>query len=826
MQTLEWRESTLDTSKHAVSVHIASVNAATAQVVTATQPDDVDHEVISQAVTQITETIPEVTKEVRLIAALMDDDNNGGDLLDTARKLCNALSDLLNAAQPESKEPRQSLLNAASRVGEASGNVLHTIGEETPENRDIHDYLLALAKAVANATAALVLRAKSIAADCEDDDEKRNRVIGAASQCALATSQLVACTKVVAPTIHNASCRDSLEAAAREVAKSVSNLVGACNFATDKPQLKVDLMGAAKEVSRSLSNLLNHIKQTTPSGEDDSNPVDKILVTTDLLVSSVDPQEMVRQARVLGQVTAQLIQSIKSEAEQEKEPGEQHRLLAAAKKLADATAKMVEAARLCAGNPNDSGHQTDLRSAAEELRDITTSKANTPAIKRKVMQRLENCAKDAASHATQCISASHSALDYSEDNQTKGQLMQDCRIATEIIPPLVNGVKTSILNPNESKSQLNLIEISEQFIDAGNNVASSARAFYPTVNNNGVAQHLSNCAMNLNHSIHELSSATTRARELCSGQELESAIDCINNLRNVLNDTRNANANKELRPLPNETSENTSQLLTNSAKAVSLAVSQLLSAISQEERLYAGVAGRDIALALGDFTKNIRGVVATGGNPYIIDSADTVLINSIRLMEEAQDALNDVNNGPTLQQCARDVTNALQKCIECLPGQREVDDALKVVNELSEIINLGEYPPTQKSYVQLQNELRNVADNLNEASGEVAKAHSSPAWLAMVSQNYSIVYKDLLSCALEMAGQTSDTVAQTNIMNGLRGVSATSVSLLSTAKSIASDPNQVNAKGQLSSASRTVTESINYLVDVSTQAAPCKYQIE
>lgn len=824
MHSVEWRESTLDTSRHAVSVHIASVNAATAQVVTATQPDDVDHEVISHAVSQITESIPEVTKEVRLLAALMDDDdNNGNKLLDTARKLCKALSDLLNAAEPQGGS-RQNLLNAASRVGEASGKVLHTIGEETPENRDMHDMLLALARAVANTTAALVLRAKSIARDCDDDDLSK-RVIEAASQCALATSQLVACTRVVAPTIQNASCRDSLEAAAREVARTVSSLVDACKFATDDSNLKGDLMGAAREVSRSLSDLLDYLKQTSKerlAGEDES-PVEKILVTTDKLVSSVDPQEMVRQARVLGQVTAQLIQSIKSEAEQEKEPGEQHRLLAAAKKLADATAKMVEAARLCASSPNDSGHQTELRSAAEELRDITTSKANTPAIKRKVIQRLQNCAKDTASKATQCIKVSHSAIDHSEDFQTKEQLMQDCSVATDYIPTLVKGVQASMGNPNDSKSQMNLIEISEQFVDAGNNVASSARAFAPTVRSQTVSQHLSEHAMNLNHSINELSLASRRAREACCGQELESAIDCANNLRNVLNDTRSAYLNKELRPLPNETSDNTSQQLTKSAKAVSLALSQLLAAISQEERIYAGVAGRDLALSLGDFTKNVRGVVATGGNADIIDSADQVIINTIRVMDEAQQALDDADNGPTLQQCARDVTNALQNCIECLPGQREVDDALKTVNELSEIINLGEYPPTQKSFGQLQNELRSAANSLNEASGEVAKAYSSPPWLAVVSQNYSVVYKDLLSCALEMAGQTTDHVAQTNIMNGLRGVSATSVSLLSTAKSVASDPNQVNAKGQLSSASRTVTDSINYLVDVSTQAAPCKY---
>ena len=52
-----------------------------------------------------------------------------------------------------------------------------------------------LAKAVANATAALVLKAKGVASKVEDQG-MQNKVIGSATQCALATSQLVACTKV------------------------------------------------------------------------------------------------------------------------------------------------------------------------------------------------------------------------------------------------------------------------------------------------------------------------------------------------------------------------------------------------------------------------------------------------------------------------------------------------------------------------------------------------------------------------------------------------------------------------------------------------------
>lgn len=39
-------------------------------------------------------------------------------------------------------QPRQSLLNAASRVGEASHRVLTTIGDEDEETREMQDTLL------------------------------------------------------------------------------------------------------------------------------------------------------------------------------------------------------------------------------------------------------------------------------------------------------------------------------------------------------------------------------------------------------------------------------------------------------------------------------------------------------------------------------------------------------------------------------------------------------------------------------------------------------------------------------------------------------------
>ena len=59
-------------------------------------------------------------------------------------------------------------------------------------------------------------------------DEVYVQVINAATQCALNTSQLVACAKVVAPTIADPLCQDQLMEAARDVAKSVEGCVSTC----------------------------------------------------------------------------------------------------------------------------------------------------------------------------------------------------------------------------------------------------------------------------------------------------------------------------------------------------------------------------------------------------------------------------------------------------------------------------------------------------------------------------------------------------------------------------------------------------------------------
>ncbi|XP_063237314.1 talin-1 isoform X2 [Bacillus rossius redtenbacheri] len=829
--SLKWKETMLDTNKQNVSSQIAAMNAATAQVVTLTSgpADEVDHTMVGAAISTITTNLPEMTRNVRMIAALMEDDTSGEKLLDAARKLCLAFSDLLKAAEPETKEPRQNLLNAASRVGEASHQVLTTIGDEDESSRELQDVLLGLAKAVANTTAALVLRAKNIAATC-DDQATQNRVIGAATQCALATSQLVACAKVVAPTLHSPACQQQLMAAVREVARAVEALVSVCNESCSDDVLLRELGQAASEVTRTLNDLLNHIKQGTRERARESiqeGAVETILVATDRLFASTgDAGEMVRQARVLGQATAQLIQAIKGEAEKQPDSELQRRLLAAAKTLADATARMVEAARLCASSPHDAQRQNQLRQAVEELR-AATAAAATPALRGKLISRLESAAKHAASTATQCIAAAHGAAHHNTNAASQEELMSDCKAMADRVPALVEGVKGTLSSPESSGAQLNLISSSEQFLQPGLRVVQSSRAVLPTVSDQSSAVLLSSSSQQLNAALGDLRSAVGRARESCGGLELDSAADLIHSLKGELDAFYRAAERSELRPLPGETAESTSLLLGSTSKNVGSAMAQLLSAAAQGNENYTGSAARNTAASLRDLTMAVRGVAATTTNretqSRIINSADTVMDRSLILIEEAREALRHperTNNSQNLAHVAKDVSQALNKCVGCLPGQKDVDEAITTITDASQILNTGDFPRTDKSYGQLQQELNSAAANLNDASSEVVSSVRSPIQLASSSRHFSSAFGDLMGVSMEMAGQTKDVEVQGQMVVSLKNVSMVSSNLLVTAKSVAADPSAPNAKNQLAAAARAVTDSINYLVDVCTSAAP------
>lgn len=294
--------------------------------------------------------------------------------------------------------------------------------------------------------------------------------------------------------MHSHACQEQLTAAVREVTQAVENLVTVCNESCTNEELMHQLKEAASEVTRTLNDLLNHIKLSSRARAHESSvqesSVEVIYTATDKLsAASGDAGEMIKQARVLGQATAQLIQSIKGEAEKQPDSDIQKRLLAAAKTLADATARMVEAARQCATHPNDVNYQDNLRRTAEDLRDVTIVAATTPALRAKLVDRVQVCARQAVSTASQCISVAQASYQRNANPVTREALASETRELAEQIPPLVDTIRASSDNPNDANNQAELIYVAEVFLHVSANICEFRDIFNPKLYFYFIARH-------------------------------------------------------------------------------------------------------------------------------------------------------------------------------------------------------------------------------------------------------------------------------------------------------------------------------------------------
>uniref|UniRef100_A0AAX7TQC5 I/LWEQ domain-containing protein n=1 Tax=Astatotilapia calliptera TaxID=8154 RepID=A0AAX7TQC5_ASTCA len=833
MASKVWIQNKMDESKHEIHSQVDAITAGTASVVnlTAADPTDTDYTAVGCAITTISSNLTEMSKGVKLLAALMEDDVGGGnDLMKAARTLAGTVSDLLKAVEPASGEPRQTVLTAAGSIGQASGDLLRQIGENETDER-FQDVLMNLAKAVANAAAMLVLKAKNVAQVAEDT-VLQNRVIAAATQCALSTSQLVACAKVVSPTISSPVCQEQLIEAGKLVDRSVESCVQACLSATEDGELLKQVSAAASVVSQALGDLLQHVRQYTSRGEPIGRydqATDTIMTVTESIFSSMgDAGEMVRQARVLAQATSDLVNAMRSDAEAEVDVDNSKKLLAAAKLLADATARMVEAAKGAAAYPENEDQQQRLREAAEGLR-VATNAAAQNAIKKKLINRLENAAKQAAAAATQTIAAAQNAAASNKNTAAHQQLVQSCKAVADHIPQLVQGVRGSQAKPEDLSAQLALIIASQNFLQPGSKMVTSAKSSVPTVTDQAAAMQLGQCAKNLATCLAELRTSAQKAHEACGPMEIDSALTAIQTLRSELQDAKMTAVNAQLKPLPGESVRNIIQdMLMLTSKSVGSSMAQLLTCAAQGNEHYTGIAARETAQALKTLAQAARGVAASTTEPKgaaaMLDSARDVMEGSALLIHEAKQALispGDAESQQRLAQVAKAVSHSLNNCVNCLPGQKDVDMALKSIGEASKKLLIETIPPASKSFQEAQSELNQTAAELNQSAGEVVHAsRGSSSQLAVASGKFSQDFDEFLDAGIEMAGHTQKKDDQVQVIGNLKNISMASSKLLLAAKSLSVDPAAANAKNLLAAAARAVTDSINQLITLCTQQAP------
>ncbi|KAI2574528.1 talin 2, partial [Homo sapiens] len=360
------------------------------------------------------------------------------------------------------------------------------------------------------------------------------------------------------------------------------------------------------------------------------------------------------------------------------------------------------------------------------------------------------------------------------------------------------------------------------------NLRKSAKAAVPTVSDQAAAMQLSQCAKNLATSLAELRTASQKAHEACGPMEIDSALNTVQTLKNELQDAKMAAVESQLKPLPGETLEKCAQDLGSTSKAVGSSMAQLLTCAAQGNEHYTGVAARETAQALKTLAQAARGVAASTTDPAaahaMLDSARDVMEGSAMLIQEAKQALiapGDAERQQRLAQVAKAVSHSLNNCVNCLPGQKDVDVALKSIGESSKKLLVDSLPPSTKPFQEAQSELNQAAADLNQSAGEVVHAtRGQSGELAAASGKFSDDFDEFLDAGIEMAGQAQTKEDQIQVIGNLKNISMASSKLLLAAKSLSVDPGAPNAKNLLAAAARAVTESINQLITLCTQQAP------
>uniref|UniRef100_A0A2K6Q2W2 Talin 2 n=1 Tax=Rhinopithecus roxellana TaxID=61622 RepID=A0A2K6Q2W2_RHIRO len=243
---------------------------------------------------------------------------------------------------------------------------------------------------------------------------------------------------------------------------------------------------------------------------------------------------------------------------------------------------------------------------------------------------------------------------------------------------------------------------------------------------------------------------------------------------------------------------------------------------------FSWVAARETAQALKTLAQAARGVAASTTDPAaahaMLDSARDVMEGSAMLIQEAKQALiapGDAESQQRLAQVAKAVSHSLNNCVNCLPGQKDVDVALKSIGESSKKLLVDSLPPSTKPFQEAQSELNQAAADLNQSAGEVVHAtRGQSGELAAASGKFSDDFDEFLDAGIEMAGQAQTKEDQIQVIGNLKNISMASSKLLLAAKSLSVDPGAPNAKNLLAAAARAVTESINQLITLCTQQAP------
>ncbi|CAJ0563615.1 unnamed protein product, partial [Mesorhabditis spiculigera] len=832
-----WVEHQRDLGKENVNERLAAMGAATAQVVQWTAVQEEYDERVGSAIATIGGNLPEMGRDVRDLAALMPNERRG-DLIDAARRLCGAFGDFLTSVNPEQEEKRTVILAAAGRVGDASHNMINTIDEPTSHETTFHSELVQKSKTVATSTAQLVLRAKTVAAECGENEQVQDRVIRSATQCAFATSQLVSCSRVVAPTIENKACQEQLRQAAKEVSTAVQDLLNESDYAVQTVQRGHQTLGdlheAARQVTSALDDLLDHVK-TSPKGQEQHGDEqwEHVLRSSNRLVTHQGPtQDLVKQSERVVRHSQLLVEDFERQATQH--PEHKDRLLDAARKVASATSNMIDATKECEYRPNAVESQMAVRSAAENLL-TATNEATADQQQQKTMQRLEQAARDTAYHATQTVTAANQVKEAPKEKRIRTEVTEellvddDHQVLVELIKnktvtetlivectdtasqiqhvvPLIRESQEAQTPHQKFRAQSRLIRQAHHLVEPATRLTDVAQQAVVHVPEPHLANHLQASATQLHTQLAELRTAINNAQQLNFAQQLLYSEELIKELDEELKEVQRRAHADTLEVPRNLTHDGANAQLVNACRELGSNLAQLVSAASMRDRHHTGSSAVAAAQSLRGFTDSVRDSVATRGPELPVDqfivSARSVVDQSGRIFDKAREEAPPQQ----LAEVAKQVSTSLRQVIGCLPDKQHIDRAVQQIRQVG------------ASSVVREPDVRVAASRLVESASSLLVAARRPSHNESVNvfvHSYTDFHTAVIAAIREQPHMEQRALTIDQLENAREGA----VDVLTRAAAASSNSDAANTQ-MLTQATKNLTETVNTLVESVSSEQP------
>ncbi|CAK5082389.1 unnamed protein product [Meloidogyne enterolobii] len=799
-----WR---VEVEKESVGDRLAAMGAATAEVVqlTAIPEESAVDTRVGNAIATIGSNLPEMGRGVRELAALMPDEHRAGDLVDAARKLCNAFGTFLDKVHPEHQEKRANILSAASRVGELSNDVLSTIQERTEEELSFHDELNRKARAVATSTAQLVLQAKTVSADC-DDPGLKDQVIQSAMKTAYATSELVACTRVVGPTIEHPPCKEHLTDAAHCVARAVHELLEDASKASQQaPPEKAEnfehLRESASRVTNALDDIIGHV-QGGPWGYHRKTQQDytfeQIVESSNRILAHPGgaPPELFRYSETAIRNSQMLVDGMEQEANKLDSVQQREKLLNAARSVAQATSSMIDATKECQNRPGEAEPQLALKSATSQLVQATNHATIDRQI-RQTIQQLEKVAKEVASATTQTIAAANSARPHIHNEQFLHVLVQECVNTGRYVPPLVQRIKENqnAKTPVEHfKAHVGLIHECQAFVQPSANLVDLSRSAVPYVY------------------VAELRTAVNNAQQLDFEPYLEHSEEFINSLDHKLQQV--AQQIRSGYPVQHSCSsldiEGTTNSLRKQSRLLNSAVAQMVSAAYASERRRVSIASMELVQSLGDFTESVTDVVAARQEQKRdLISLESLILNARSVVHDSSRIFDRIRerNSQQLEEAARTVTESLRRTLAALPGDVHVEQAIEKLRNLTTTSISSPSSPTSTNLRASANQLVEDADRLLHC------VHSSETESQKGVERFSNSFGQFYSIIADLAQRQNERRNQSSL-DGLINIRDEAIDLLDRFRFLQADKSNISLSQALSTSCRQFSLNVWTLVEL------------